>query len=277
MIELKVTLDPNSGEASRKRTAHMLKVIANAHFTSDDAPVLETPATLAVRLEARPTPECTATQREQIIQLNTPITAAPITEYIAPEISIPVGVVTEAPQAPATQAGDFTVAQVANATNVDKSGLPWDRRIHSDATERLTKEGYWKRRRNIDDATVATVEAELRALMAIPAAPVATFVPQEAGTYTGAVEVEGGLVDTDTGEFTPSVPTPPAPPAPPAPAATKPVDFAGFMRLLTPRIQAKELTHVQVNEALAALDLKSVPQLAQRTDLIPSVVALLGL
>jgi len=242
MIELKVTLDPNDTEAARKRTAHMLKVIANAHFTSDDAPVIETPATLAVRLEARPTPE-----------------------YIAPESSIPVGVVTEIPEAPIEQAGDFTPEAVATAS-VDKSGLPWDRRIHSDATERLTKEGFWKRRRNIDDATVATVEAELRALMAIPtqAVPDVPTPPP----VTVALD-NGGTADMETGEYA-------APDAPAAPV-TKAVDFAGFMRLLTPKIQAKELTHVQVNEALAALDLKSVPQLAQRSDLIPSVVALLGL
>jgi len=256
MIELKVILDPNDTEAARKRTAHRLKVIANAHFTSDDAPV-----SLGVRVqEVRPD---LGDRKVEIVSQSAP--AAPITEI---------------PEAPIEHAGDFTPAQVGNvatdatltpATEVDKAGLPWDRRIHSDATERLTKEGFWKRRRNIDDATVAPVEAELRALMAIPA----QAVPDVPTPPPGTVALDnGGTADMETGEY--AAPTPPPAPAPAAPVA-KAVDFAGFMRLLTPKIQAKELTHVQVNEALAALDLKSVPQLAQRSDLIPSVVALLGL
>lgn len=50
----------------------------------------------------------------------------------------------------------------ADATGVDKNGLPWDDRIHS-TPAKLTKKGEWRAKRGINDALVAQVEAELRA------------------------------------------------------------------------------------------------------------------
>lgn len=42
----------------------------------------------------------------------------------------------------------------------DKNGLPWDERIHA-GTKSLNTDGTWKKRRGVDDATVAAVTAEL--------------------------------------------------------------------------------------------------------------------
>lgn len=42
----------------------------------------------------------------------------------------------------------------------DKNGLPWDERIHA-GTKALNSDGTWKKRRGVDDATVAAVTAEL--------------------------------------------------------------------------------------------------------------------
>lgn len=42
----------------------------------------------------------------------------------------------------------------------DKNGLPWDERIHA-GTKALNGDGTWKKRRGVDDATVAAVTAEL--------------------------------------------------------------------------------------------------------------------
>lgn len=42
----------------------------------------------------------------------------------------------------------------------DKNGLPWDERIHA-GTKALNADGTWKKRRGVDDATVAVVTAEL--------------------------------------------------------------------------------------------------------------------
>ena len=42
----------------------------------------------------------------------------------------------------------------------DKNGLPWDERIHA-GTKALNTDGTWKKRRGVDDATVAAVTAQL--------------------------------------------------------------------------------------------------------------------
>lgn len=85
---------------------------------------------------------------------------------------------------------------------LDKDGLPWDSRIHSDAAEKLSAKGVWKRKRGVSDELVAQVEAELRAGLAVGTTD-APALPAEAAA--------------------PAVETPPAPPAPPAPAAPEPV------------------------------------------------------
>lgn len=54
----------------------------------------------------------------------------------------------------------------------DKNGLPWDERIHA-GTKALNGDGTWKKRRGVDDATVAAVTAELTG-----AAPAPTPAPQ---------------------------------------------------------------------------------------------------
>lgn len=54
----------------------------------------------------------------------------------------------------------------------DKNGLPWDERIHA-GTKALNGDGTWKKRRGVDDATVAAVTAELTG-----EAPVPTPAPQ---------------------------------------------------------------------------------------------------
>lgn len=54
----------------------------------------------------------------------------------------------------------------------DKNGLPWDERIHA-GTKALNADGTWKKRRGVDDATVAAVTAELTG-----AAPTPTPQPE---------------------------------------------------------------------------------------------------
>lgn len=50
---------------------------------------------------------------------------------------------------------------------LDSAGVPWDARVHA-ATRGRNFDGRWKKLKNVDDATRAAVEAELRA--ALPAA-----------------------------------------------------------------------------------------------------------
>ena len=50
----------------------------------------------------------------------------------------------------------------------DKNGLPWDERIHA-STKALNGDGTWKKRRGVDDATIAAVTAELTGAAPAPA------------------------------------------------------------------------------------------------------------
>lgn len=78
------------------------------------------------------------------------------------------------PQLPNAPDDDEANDAPAAAGTLDADGLPHDTRIHSDPAK-LTSKGVWRKRRGVDDATVAAVEAELRA-RTVPAVPVT--VPQ---------------------------------------------------------------------------------------------------
>lgn len=68
------------------------------------------------------------------------------------------GVTTPAPVPQPEPQDDETTNAAPPAT--DKNGLPWDERIHA-GTKALNADGTWKKRRGVDDATVAAVTAEL--------------------------------------------------------------------------------------------------------------------
>lgn len=107
-------------------------------------------------------------------------------ENIVNEATPVVAAVPTPAPAPEEDEGEQNTA----APNVDKNGLPWDARIHA-GTKALNADGTWKKRRGVDDATIAAVTAELQgtptpapvAEAATPAAPMAetpapTPVPQ---------------------------------------------------------------------------------------------------
>jgi hypothetical protein len=55
------------------------------------------------------------------------------------------------------------------AVEVDSRGIPWDARVHAGNKATSKKDGSWKKRRNVDPALHAKVEAELKATAVIPA------------------------------------------------------------------------------------------------------------
>lgn len=120
--------------------------------------------------------ESTAELAEIVAKLNgaTPVveTPAPTPSPVA-ENAVPAP--TPAPVAPA--ADDDEGEQNNAAPNVDKNGLPWDARIHA-GTKALNADGTWKKRRGVDDATIAAVTAELQGATTPTPTPVAeTPVP----------------------------------------------------------------------------------------------------
>ena len=156
----------------------------------------------------------------------------------------------------------------ASAPSVDSTGLPWDDRIHA-KSKATNGDGTWRGRRGVDKATVAAVEAELRARAgATPAPvgqpapvamPVGTMPPMPMPIPTGQPAPMQQPMMPPVGQpvpFDPAAAGMPAMPAPvamaqpavaaapvynppvaepvaqPAPAATGTIDFSQFMQHL---------------------------------------------
>lgn len=154
----------------------------------------------------------------------------------------PLAVATAAPAAPAPSAPPAPGAAPGTDTvELDADGLPWDPRIHSDATERKAKTGKWKTRKNLPDGYKEQIEAELRGV------PLQATAPAE--------------------------PTPAATPAPaPAPPTAGGMTFAEFTRWVLGHTQAQRCNQTDVQLAVQAAGLTTIPDLAKRTDLIATVV-----
>lgn len=160
---------------------------------------------------------------------------------VAPGASSPAPAPAPVPPAP----GGSTV-------ELDADGLPWDSRIHSDATVRKAATGKWKTRKNLPDGYKAQIEAELRAVMGAPTATTASVsAPAPAPAAPSA----------------PAAPTPPSATAA-APAAPGAMTFADFTRYLVSNKVDQGKVMVQVQK----VGLTSIPDLAKRPDLIPAVV-----
>jgi hypothetical protein len=110
-----------------------------------------------------------------------------------------------APPAPPPAAPTGNVQDPVGGVEIDTSGLPHDTRIHSSPPSKK-QDGTWRARRNLADGVTERVEAELRALMAIPQALdlAAMFGVQPAGEPVEIVTTVAPI---------PVMP-PPAPPAP---------------------------------------------------------------
>ena len=160
----------------------------------------------------------------------------------------PLAVATAAPAAPVPSAPPAPAAAPGTGTvELDADGLPWDPRIHSDATERKAKTGKWKTRKNLPDGYKEQIEAELRGV------PVAAATPAPAPA--------------------PSAPSPAATVAPtPTPPTAGGMTFAEFTRWVLGHTQAQRCNQTDVQLAVQAAGLTTIPDLAKRTDLIATVV-----
>jgi len=156
-----------------------------------------------------------------------------------------------APPAPAAPTGSAAVAPPAPApppppvagAEVDKHGLPWDARIHASSKVKVA-DGAWRVRKNLDGATKAAVEAELRQLMALNTAA----APQA-----------------------PSAPTAPGivPPAPPVEANP----LGALMFRLGPHFASGKLTYAQCDEVVKRHGVQNLTQLVLTPNLVPQVEA----
>lgn len=104
------------------------------------------------------------------------------------------------------------------APAVDKNGLPWDERIHA-GTKALNADGTWKKRRGVNDATIAAVTAELTKAEPQIVDPTPAFDTPAAPTPVPEVPVE-------------SVPQPEVPVPTPAPSTNRIQDFQQIVQQL---------------------------------------------
>lgn len=199
-------------------------------------------------------------------------TCAPSPAIVAP--SAPA--ITAPPPAnlgPVSSAAPATTAGV----ELDKTGLPWDNRIHAESKGKIA-DGTWRKKRNLDPAVLAQVEAELRQVMGAPAAaPLAPTTAPIAPTppLAPAAPVTANLPTASTSQPV-AAPLPPA--APPAPAAGEvPADaramFVGLVGRASAAIQGQKVTQAEVNQCCADAGVPALPLLANRLDLVATVAA----
>lgn len=183
-----------------------------------------------------------------------PAPAAPPVAEVPPAPAAPV-----APPA-AIVAHGMQLAGVA----LDVAGLPWDARIHA-ATKTKIVNGTWKKKKGLDPAVAAAIEAELRAVMGLPAAVAAAPVAPVPPAPPAAAPVA---------PVPPVVPVAPvAPLAPPPLTAAQVTTFAQLMALITSYVSAGKWTHPETQAICAAQGIPALPLLASRVDLIPQVAA----
>lgn len=162
----------------------------------------------------------------------------PLVVPAAPGVSAPSAPpVVPAPPAPNT------------AVELDVNGLPWDARIHA-GTKRKNADGSWTAKRGVDDATVASVTAELRGVPTVAVNPTPIVTP----------------------------PTPTVAPvvaAPPAASGELPATSAEFMQWLSAHIKAGRLSNTDATLAVQSTGLTILPDLMkpENAALIPVVAA----
>lgn len=163
-----------------------------------------------------------------------PTTTAPTSATLAP----PPGTAGQPPALP-PMTGATAPAGAAPAlvpgVELDSRGFPWDGRIHSESKGRIG-DGSWRKKKNLDAALLAQVEAE-------------HVAARNAGV------------------------PPAAPPVAPAPASGSPTDFGSLMVYNGARVNAGKLTAEEVAGIAVGLGLASVGLIATRPDLIPAIVA----
>lgn len=159
----------------------------------------------------------------------------------------------------ATPAAAQTPTPATAAAELDSANVPWDARIHSIAKGKK-KDGTWKLTRGVDAALVTMVLHEITPKPAIgtaaaPVAPPVTVPPAP-------------------------VPVPVAPAAGAVPVAPNPVQqFQAFMKLVAEGQAATppRFNQAQVLDAVKAEGLAQLQLVITRPDLIPAIMARLGL
>lgn len=201
-----------------------------------------------------------------------------------PFVPVPPPPPVEVPTAPAPTTPITTsvasTAPSAASPQLDKRGFPHDARIHS-KEPKLNADGTWRARRNLDNAELERVEAELRAQGYGPQAP---DVPRPGNTVT--VHVGPGVASVPvTVPLPPPAPVVAAPDAPaaapaqvmvpPPPPVAAPVSTSAFQVLMqrVSRNAQGVCSNAAIGPTWAKVGVKGWADFFQRPDLIPAMTA----
>lgn len=174
---------------------------------------------------------------------------------VCPAPAAPTAPVAAAPTAPAAPSSPAGV-------ELDKNGLPWDARIHSESRNKVA-DGSWRQRRNLDPTVKANVEAELRHLMALNAGGAPAVPPAAPPAPPPAAAV-------------PQPPTPaPAPAAVPgaSPSSPAPADIGALLTKLAPHFASGALTQAQADAVCQKHGLQNLSQAVLTPALVPALAA----
>lgn len=333
-MQFNITLSGDEDPSQLRRVANAVLALAGVSPTQTikigDISMDLTPAQVSTMLADADRPDVGAEHSDlDVDPAVTPVSAVPLppappaplaaaaelftTAPEAPAAGVPAPPTVAAPPAPTAPGSAVPPAPAApsnpvNSAELDKAGLPWDARIHSGSREKI-KDGTWRQRRNLPEGERERVEAELRALMAlpanvvigdaptsavplppaVPAAPAtapATITASPATPATVPVSASGGEAPNvppappSSAPATAAIPTPPAPPAstaaaPSAPGTGGANPFAALMTKITSGVTGGRFTEAQVHAAMAEQGLQpsQMAHLAARHDLAELISA----
>lgn len=175
-------------------------------------------------------------------------------------------------------ADDSSSGETKEATStslIDSTGLPWDSRIHSSSKE-LNSNGEWKKRRGVSPQVLDAVTKELREAMAAPG-PGETL---EAPPKFELPNFDANLPDAPAGLVPPAATLPDAPvfdPATLGQATPVAITYDQATSIIGEAITRKQFTNADVFGKLGELGLPNFMALQHRLDLIPSLLAKLGI
>lgn len=192
-----------------------------------------------------------------IAPASTPFTVAPVAAPPAPTMTT-LGLASSA--APAA----------TGAADLDRNGLPWDHRIHAESKAKIA-DGTWRKKRNLDPTTQATVEAELRAAMGANPAP----LPVPIATTPPPAPAAPAIANLPTASVLPAVAPPPPPPAPTTEVDAR-AQFVALVGRTSAMLQAGKITQDEVAQCCKDATggaIHALPLLASRLDLVAHVAA----
>jgi len=202
----------------------------------------------------------------EVLQLTSkPLTLNPDTPIPAPEHvePPPIEPVEPAePTEPAEQPSDWGMNNndpdlVRFTSEVDRSGIPWDERIHA-SSKATTDGGMWRKKRGVTKELIQEVEEELRAT-----------------TYESSPPPESPAVAA-----VPVVPDPPADTPEPSVAPPGPPTGRTWLEVLTSVTKAQQggtVTPAATKAAHVALGVEEFAEMISREDLWDNFMTTLGL